>query len=254
VPIWQLGLEAFGGVGLGDDLRLDYALTVANSDGPAPEYKDLTDMKAFGARLKLVYNPDPVLLRIGGYAYYSQYRDVEDKVRIQLTPGLTLDPAYSPSFGSYPVTDKAYDETVLTGDAEVRVGHLRVIGEYARETVIYQAANPVPSDQKLLKGVPFNLNIYDASHYSYGGYVMAAYEIPVRTSVLDFSVMPYAGYDYVVPSTTIPTRNNTQIRGGLNVKPSPFVTGKLEVSRLIPENKAVASDATTVMAQLAFTF
>ncbi|MGH7440118.1 MAG: hypothetical protein ACRENE_30880, partial [Polyangiaceae bacterium] len=73
VPIWQLGLEAFGGIGLGDDLRLDYALTVANSDGPAPEYKDLTDMKAFGARLKLVYNPDPILLRIGGYAYYSQY-------------------------------------------------------------------------------------------------------------------------------------------------------------------------------------
>ena len=67
---------------------------------------------------------------------------------------------------------------------------------------------------------------------------MAAYEIPFHTKPLDFSVMPYAGYDYVVPSTTVPVeRTTTQIRGGLNVKPSPYVTLKVEVSRLLPENK-----------------
>jgi hypothetical protein len=254
VPIWQLGLEAFGGVALGDDLRLDYAFTFANSRGPEDEYKDLTDMKALGARLKLVYNPDSVLLRIGGYAYYSQYRDTQDEIRIQVTPALTLDPAYVPSFGSYSVTNEAYNETVLTGDAEIRVGHLRLIGEFARQTVIYQAPSEVAADQKLLKGVPFNVTIYDPSHYAYGGYVMGAYEIPFHTRLIDSSVTPYAGYDYVVPSTTVPTRNNTQIRGGLNVKPSPFVTAKLEISRLIPDDKAIASNATAVMSQLAFSF
>ena len=254
VPIWQLGVEAFGGVSLAEDLRLEYAATVANSNGPEDEYKDLTNMKALGARLKLVYNPDPVLLRIGGYAYYSQYRDTEDQIKIQVTPQLTLDPAYSPSFGSYSTTNAAYDETIITGDAEVRVGRLRVIGEFARQTVIYQVPSQVAADQKLLKGVPFNVNIYDASHYAYGGYVMAAYEVPFHTHLLDFSVTPYAGYDYVAPSTTIPTRNNTQLRGGLNVKPSPYVTLKFEVSRLLPESKAVASDATAVMSQLAFSF
>jgi hypothetical protein len=83
---------------------------------------------------------------------------------------------------------------------------------------------------------------------------MGAYEIPFHTRLIDFSVTPYAGYDYVVPSTTVPTRNNTQIRGGLNVKPSPFVTAKLEISRLIPDDKAIASNATAVMSQLAFSF
>jgi hypothetical protein len=112
----------------------------------------------------------------------------------------------------------------------------------------------VDSQDKLLKGVPFNLTIYDPSHYGLGGYVMAAYEIPFHTAPLDFTVMPYAGYDYVAPSTTVPVRNNVQIRGGLNVKPSPYVTLKVEVSRLLPENKSIASAATAVMSQIAFSF
>jgi hypothetical protein len=120
--------------------------------------------------------------------------------------------------------------------------------------VIYNLASQVASDDQLLKGVPFNVTIYDPSHYGLGGYVMAAYEIPFHTSLLDFSVMPYAGYDYVVPSTTVPVRANTQLRGGLNVKPSPYVTLKLEVSRLLPQEEAVASKATSVMSQLAFSF
>jgi hypothetical protein len=254
VPIWQLGVEAFGSTDLTDDLRFEYALTVANSRGPEDEYKDLTNMKALGARVKLVYNPEPLLFRIGGYAYYSHYRDTQDNIQIQLTPALTLDPAYNPSFGSYTTVNAAYDETVLTGDAEIRVRRLRIIAEFARQTVIYAMPTQVDSQDKLLKGVPFNLNIYDPSHYGLGGYVMAAYEIPFHTAPLDFTVMPYAGYDYVAPSTTVPVRNNVQIRGGLNVKPSPYVTLKVEVSRLLPENKSIASAATAVMSQVAFSF
>jgi hypothetical protein len=211
-------------------------------------------MKALGARLKLVYNPEPFLFRIGGYAYYNQYRDTQTHIRIQVGSNLMLDPAYSPSFGSYTTDNSSYDETVLTGDAEIRYGRLRVIGEIARQTVIYNVPSQVPDDQKLLQNVPFAVTIYDASHYGIGGYVMAAYEAPIRVGSLGMSVMPYAGYDYVVPSTTIQTRNNTQIRGGLNVKPSPYVTLKLEVSRLLPESKYIASDATAVMSQLAYSF
>jgi hypothetical protein len=254
VPIWQLGAEMFGRVGLGDDARLEYALTIANSRGPEDEYKDLTDMKAFGARLKFVYNPEPFLFRLGGYAYYSHYRDSITHIRIQVGSNLALDPAYNPSFGSYSVDTQSYDETVLTGDAELRYRHLRIIGEFARQTIIYNLANQISDDEKLLKGVPFSQAIYDPSHYGLGGYVMAAYEIPIHTAAVDLSVMPYAGYDYVVPSTTVQTRNNIQIRAGLNVKPSPYVTLKLEVSRLLPESHYVASNATGLMSQVAFSF
>jgi len=207
-----------------------------------------------GARLKLVYNPEPFLFRIGGYAYYSQYRDTEDEIVAHLTPQLTLDPAYSPSLGSTSVTNEAYNETVLTGDIEFRAGRLRVIGEFARQTEIYVVPNAIGAEWQLLKGIPFNITAYDPSHYAYGGYVMAAYEFPFHTKLLDFSVTPYAGYDYVVPSTSVPTTNNTQYRGGLNVKPSPFVVLKFEVSRVIPESRAIASDATAVISQVAYSF
>ncbi len=254
VPIWQLGIEAFGTVPLGDDLRLDYAVTVANSRGPEDEYKDLGNMKAFGGRLKLVYNPEPFLVRLGGYAYYSQYRDTEQQIDIQLTPALTIDPSYSPAFGSSEIVNEAYNETVLTADAEIRVGRLRVIAEYARQTVIYTNPQQSDSQDKLLTGVPFNVTTYDPSHYGLGGYIMAAYEVPFHTPALDFSVTPYAGYDYVAPTTSDPVRNNVQIRGGLNVKPSPFVTLKVEGSRLLPQSDLVASKAWILMSQVAFSF
>ncbi len=254
VPISQLGVQALGSVGLGDDVRMDYALTVANSRGPEDEYKDLTAMKAFGARLKLVYNPEPFLVRIGGYAYYNHYRDTADHVRIQLGQDLKLDPAYGAPFGSYNVTTSSYDETVFTADAEFRYKNLRIIGEFVHQTVIYNTPRRVDDDDKLLKGAPFNVTIYDPSHYAFGGYGMMAYEVPIHTKLIDFKIMPYIGYDYVIPSTTIPVRSNTQLRGGLNVKPSPYVTLKLEVSRLLPENKSVASQGTAVMSQLSYSF
>ena len=46
--------------------------------------------------------------------------------------------------------------------------------------------------------------------------------------------MPYVGYDLVVPSTTVLAEQTKQLRGGLNVKPSPYVTLKVEASRIVP--------------------
>ena len=212
-------------------------------------------MKALGARVKLVYNPEPLLFRIGGYAYYSHYRDTQDNIQIQLTPALTLDPAYNPSFGSYTTVNAAYDETVLTGDAEIRVRRLRIIAEFARQTVIYAMPTQVDSQDKLLKGVPFNVNIYDPSHYGFGGYVMAAYEIPFHTAPLDFTRHAVRGIRLRRPvDHGAGQEQRRRSAAGLNVKPSPYVTLKVEVSRLLPENKSIASAATAVMSQIAFSF
>ena len=254
VPLQQLGLEAFGNVGLGDDVRLEYAATFANSNGPSDEYKDLTDMKAVGARLKLVYSHDSLYFRLGGYGYYNQYVDTTDGFQVQLTPGLVLDNSVATPIGSSVQTNQSYDETIVTGDAEFRYQRFRLLGEFAHQTVIYNIPTQLGPVSQLLKGVPLNVNAYDPSHYGYGGYVMAAYEIPFQTKLLDFSVTPYAGYDYVIPSTTVQVESTTQVRGGLNVKPSPYVTLKVEVSRIVPEAKAVNSVGTGVFSQLAFSF
>jgi hypothetical protein len=253
VPIQQLGLEAFGSANFTDDLRFEYALTFANSDGPAPEYEDLTNMKALGARLKFVYSHDDLMLRVGGYAYYSQYVNSTEDINVQLSPTLTINGVTNP-FSSSATTSANYDESIFTGDAEVRYKGLRILGEFAHKTVIYNTASQLGATSQLLKGIPANATAYDTSHYGYGGYVMGAYEVPVRTKAFDFSMTPYLGYDYVIPSTTVETAATKQVRGGLNFKPSPYVTLKIEGSRILPQAQAVDSQGTAVFGQVAYSF
>ncbi len=252
IPIQQLGVEAFGTIPIGDELHAEYALTVANSDGPSPDYKDLSSMKALGARLKLVYSHDSFTFRLGGYAYYSQYTDSTENITVHLTPKLTLDPSYNPSFGSSTTVNGSYDESILTADAEIRWKKLRVLAEYAHSTIIYTSPSTIGAAESLLKA-PLNVNLYDPSHYGYGGYVMAAYEIPFHGAV-DLSVTPYVGADFVTPSTTETVRSNHQYRAGINVKPSPYVTLKLEVARWLPNTAAVGSEAYSIMSQVAYSF
>jgi len=249
VPVQQLGLEAFGSIPFGDDLHAEYALTVANSDGPQYDYKDLSSMKAFGARLKMVYSHDSFSFRLGGYAYYSQYMNSTENIVVHLTPKLALDPSYNPEFGSSTTVNEAYHESIFTADAEMRWKKLRVLAEYAHQTVIYTAPEQIGTAESLLKA-PYGVTLYDPSHYGYGGYVMAAYEIPIGS----VSLTPYAGADFVVPSTSQTIRNNHQYRAGLNFKPSPYVTLKVEGARWIADTSALGSNADSIMSQVAFSF
>jgi hypothetical protein len=254
VPLQQLGLEAFGSVGLGDDVRMEYAVTFANSNGPSDEYKDLTDMKALGARLKLVYSHDDLYLRLGGYAYYNNYVDSSDAIVIHLTPKLTLDNSIASPGASETTINESSNEIIVTGDLDFRFKKFRLLGEFANQTVIYNTPPTLGSISQLLKGIPLSVNAYDASHYGYGGYVMAAYEVPFHTKPIDFSVTPYVGYDYVIPSTTVLQNQTQQVRGGLNIKPSPYVTLKVEVARVMPTAAAVNSQGTAIFSQIAFSF
>lgn len=255
VPIWQLGLQAFGTLSLSNTTRLEYAATLTNTRGPYDAYKDTTDFKAVGGRLKFVYEGQNTLFRIGAYGLVSHYRETEDFITLQLTPGLTLDRSANPPFGSTELTNVSYDETVLTGDIEFRYKRFRIFGEGARQTVIYQAPRKIDQDDQLLQGAPLNsASLYDASHYGWAVYVLGAYEIPIKTKFANLTVTPYAGYDRIVPSTTFPLKSNTQIRAGLNVRPSPYVTLKLEGTRLLPESPVVASKGTAIISQLAVSF
>jgi hypothetical protein len=173
---------------------------------------------------------------------------------LRLTPGLTLDHGVTPAFGSTENLAGAYDETVLTGDMEFRWKRLRVFGEAARQSVIYQTAHKVDDDDKLLQGAPLTATIYDASHYGWAAYVLGAYEIPLKTSFANIMVTPFGGYDYIVPTTTLPVKANAQIRGGLNVQPSPYITLKVEAVRILPKSPAIASEGTAIFSQLAVSF
>jgi hypothetical protein len=65
---------------------------------------------------------------------------------------------------------------------------------------------------------------------------------------------PYVGYDYIAPNSNVSTLNMDQYRGGLNLKPSPWLTAKAEVVRVIPESNLIASKSWVVVGQLAVAF
>ena len=256
VPIWQLGGVVFGSIPFGEDVRMEYAATVANSLGTRDEYKDDSSMKGIGARLKIIYNPEPLLIRVGSYSYYSEYRDVAEHTVVQVTADGRPDTAYKPPMGSFPILREASNNVIITADAEVRYKKLRLFGEFVRRTVLFEQPLELTGQEKFLKGiVPSSTVAYAPNRHAYGVYAMVAYEIPVHIGDTDIRVTPYAGYDLIMPSSELSsTITNTQLRAGLNVKPSPFVTVKLEVSRLLPKSPILASEATGVISQVAYSF
>jgi hypothetical protein len=254
VPIWQTGIEAFGRRDLGDSVQATYALTLSNGRGPVDEYQDLDSNKAVGLRATIAYTSGPLSVRLGAYGYRGRFTDREERTEVHLLPDMTLDPNASAGFGTKFVTRDSYDETTVTGDLTVTLADLHLFSEAAWRRVDYRTSTLLPDSDKLLNGVPFSAPVYAAGHYGGAVYSIAGYEFDLGAPVDHTKLTPYAGFDYLLPDSTLPTLEMWQYRAGLNVKPSPWVTAKLEVIRVDPKTDAIASEAWAVLSQLAVSF
>ncbi|MGC4068234.1 MAG: hypothetical protein QM784_27015 [Polyangiaceae bacterium] len=254
VPIRQTGLQFYGLRELADSLSFDYAVTLSNGRGPIDEYKDLDGNKGLGARLKLAYSTDHVTLRLGGYGYTGRYTDSESRVILRLRPDLTVDTENPPVFGSKEIIHESYDERVLTLDALAQTWGAKVFAEYAIRKVTYRHAPLVADDDKLLSGVPYYVPLYAAAYLGKALYVVGAYEFELNFLKEGLKLTPYVGYDHIAPNNNVSTLNMDQYRGGLNLKPSPWLTAKGEVIRVIPESNLIASRSWVVVGQVAVAF
>ena len=87
---------------------------------------------------------------------------------------------------------------------------------------------------------------------------LLGYEIFFSAGQSQLSLTPYASFEYTEPEDTYPSISEYMIRGGLNFKPSPFVTLKAEVLHGIfpdpptPEDKGWSYQ--TYSAQMAVSF
>jgi hypothetical protein len=254
VPIRQTGLQLYGARELADSVSFDYAVTLSNGRGPIDEYKDLDGNKGLGARLKLAYSTDRITLRLGAYGYTGRYTDSESRVILRLRPDLTVDTANPPVFGSKEIIHESYDERVLTLDALAQIWGAKVFAEYATRKVTYRNAPLVADDDKLLSGVPYDVPLYAAAYLGKALYVVGAYEFELNFVKEGLKLTPYVGYDHIAPNSNISTLNMDQYRGGLNLKPSPWLTAKGEVIRVIPESNLIASRSWVVVGQVAVAF
>ena len=254
VPTQQMGIEVYGNRLLTDDLNLEYAATLSNGRGPTDVTKDLDSNKALGLRGKLVYSKDDLLLRLGGYGYYGKYTDRDNEANVYLTPALTLDRTQPVPFGGISKVTNSYRETIGTLDAMVQYKGLKVMAEYARRKVVYDVAPLMDPRGGLLFNVPYGTTIHAAGYTGIAYYVLGGYEFDLGDSLSNIKVTPYAGYDHLAPDQTQPWYNSDIYRFGLNVKPSPYVTAKLEAERHIPMEDVFASKNWTLLAQTAVSF
>ena len=254
VPTHQMGVQFFGNRLLSDKLNLEYAVTLSNGRGPIDEYQDLDNNKAVGLRAKFIYSTDDLLLRLGGYVYRGRYTDSEQRSTLALTPAMSLDRSQAVPWGSTSKDISSYQETVGTLDAMIQFKGLKVMGEMARRQVLYNVAPPMDPQAALLKGIPFGAQVHAASYNGIAYYVIAGYEIDLGDSLAHVKVTPYLGADHLSPDQTMPYLDMNQYRLGLNVKPSPYITNKLEAMRVVPKSAETSSQAWMVVAQTAVSF
>lgn len=254
VPTHQFGIQLYGNRLLSDSLNLEYALTLSNGRGPIDEYKDLDNNKAIGLRGKLVYSSDDLMLRVGGYGYYGRYTDRTEPFEIYLTPTFGIDRSQAVPFGSTAKATESYYETIGTLEAMIQFKGLKVIGELAHRRVMYDTAPLMNQFGALLNNVPYGLQIHAASYTGIAYYGLAGYEFDLGESLGNTKLTPYAGADHLSPDQTMPFLDMNQYRVGLNVKPSPYVTNKLEVMRVIPRATEMASKLWQVAVQAAVSF
>jgi len=215
IPAAQTGLQLFGRVFPYENTYLDYALTVSNNRGPAESVYDISDNKAFGLRLKGSYEAENFSTSLGGYLYYGTVKDIK-KIITDFYPRFRMG------------IDELYEYEELTGslDLLIQLFDARLQVELVKGIVAYSErhARQIP-----IYEIPSFTGYYQPDYQRLGIYVLLGYEIFFSLGQDRASLMPYVNFEYNEPDDTFQSFNEYMVRGGLNFKPSPFVTLKGEV-------------------------
>jgi hypothetical protein len=215
IPEHQTGLSLYGSTIVGTT-ELGYSLSLSNGRGPIDTYQDLDKNKAVTARLSL-NNESPIgTISLGVTVYRGTYTDRSSRYTI----------TSSGAFGQEYISTNRYEELSLGADARWVWNDLTVQSEFIRrETALDDrfraAALPTP-------GVPPG---FAPDYRSTAFYVMAAYRLPW------LNIMPFFGGESSEPGLQNAFTGRA-IWGGLNVRPTPRVVLKLQLTKSWSTNGA----------------
>jgi len=260
VPRAQTGLQVYGRFFPTPVVFFDYAVTLSNGRGPMDEVYDLDDNKGVGLRLRLAYEGSDVRVAAGSYGYYGKYTDHKKVIDLELVE----DPA-DPSYGTLdqsvdkPITAELvataeYDEVVVSADLLFELYGVRLQAEYVWRRVDYETPGLLdPEEIMFAGGTPMDV-LYSPSFLGQGFYGLIAYELPLSNWIEPVRITPYFMYEYNRHDDMRPNQNITTYIGGINIKPSPYVTLKVEGGAAVPERNYYGSILRAVTAQMAVSF
>ena len=215
IPLAQTGVELFGRYIPGKNIYLDYAVTLSNGRGPTEEVYDLDNNKALGLRLKGAYEGKEVTAALGGYLYWGDTTDVLKRLD-------SLDPIHLAV-----ETTERYTEITGSLDLLLQFYHVRLQGEFVRGKVTY-------STRPIILYPIIHLENFEGGrqpdYIKWAAYGLLGYEIPFKTEEGELFLTPFAMYEYNVFDDSNPEYTVYTVRGGLNFKPSQFVTVKYEAT------------------------
>jgi hypothetical protein len=203
-PAHQTGLQLYGNAFF-DPLEIGYHLTLSNGRGPV-EYQDFNEDKAVGGRL-YVKTEAVGSLTVGASAYRGGYYDRSAKYVIQ---NQVVDQAYT--------TIAKYEEFSFGADVKWQWKGLLAQSEFLLNDVAYdQGARPRVQVLKPPQG-------FQSDYRRWGIYGLVGY----RTQFIQ--TMPYVvlQHAYAPDNPIVPPTTGLQL--GLNVRPTPAVVLKLELS------------------------
>jgi hypothetical protein len=249
VPLSQTGLQVFGRFFPADFVFLDYAVTLSNGRGYMSEVIDLDENKAVGLKLKLTFIGRNKSLAIGEYSYYGRYTDNTKSIDL-------ADPGADFFLKPTVTVTESYNEFIQTADLQLDLFGVSLRSEYIYRMVLYDTTRPLAAEEliNIPNGGSAPLTDYLASFEGHSVYGLIAYELPIKELIGGVRIAPYFMYEYCKERDTDRSANVTQIRTGLNVKPSPFVVLKGEYAWVIRDESVGGFTLKQLIFQLAVAF
>jgi len=204
-PAHQTGIQLYGNTFF-DPFEVGYHVTLSNGRGPV-EYEDFDDDKAFGGRLYIkTYAFGSLTVGISGYrgGYYDR------SAKYIVTQNGSVDKQYT--------TISKYQELSLGTDLKWQWGPWLVQGEYIMNEAAFETdGRPRVQVLKPPQG-------FQPDYRRWGAYGLLGYRTPW------LQTMPYAVVQYVDTPNDPATPPVLGGQVGLNVRPTPAVVVKLELS------------------------
>ncbi len=253
VPLAQTGLQLFGRVFPTDRIFLDYALTLSNGRGPMDALVDLDENKGLGLRLKLTYDGKHVTFFTGAYGYTGEYTDKKKRTVVQINPDLTQNTDVDDPISVKQITTEAYREYVITYDISLSLFGLTLQSEAAWRRVDFTVHSQMPPANALFNGAAATEILYMPDYLGYDVYVLLYYHLPLPDSWSPVQITPFVLYERSDTLEVIEPAKVHIVNAGLNVKPSPYVTLKAEVSTGWPDS-SLLEHGTSLVLQTAVSF
>ena len=212
MPLSQLGLQLFGRLFPARRTYFDYAFTVSNGRGPISQVVDLDENKGLGLRAKLSWEGNNSLVSFGGYGYLGDYTDTKRTIR-----------SVSPDFRVDETVKESYREYIGSLDLTVKLFGVCFQSEFIRRLALYNE-RPRRAQEH---GIGFQPDYVTMDFYG-----LIGWELPLQRWLGSMILMPYFEVEHTRLDDSTPDTFSMIYIGGINFRPSPFVTLKAEATRL----------------------